>query len=267
MKKEIDKQLDRIAKKESKILNKEESKLFKTKLEPAIDKIQGKIPEKLNDFLETAFLKGFKLVFEKGHIFIDKTYNKDKLKMGYAYNNSEVSKKMSGWRMRKLDKQSRQSQRVNSLISAVEGGILGVLGIGLPDIPLFISFIFRDINEIAYSYGYNPEKESEKEYILLLICGAVSKEQRQKTFNEKIDLVGKNIDQNLQNEISLDEQMKETAKILSESMLAAKFIQGIPIVGVIGGVVNYSVIKRIGEYSSLKYKKRYLNRKKTTVHR
>jgi len=36
MKKEIDKQLDRIAKKESKILNKEESKLFKNKLEPAI---------------------------------------------------------------------------------------------------------------------------------------------------------------------------------------------------------------------------------------
>ena len=45
-------------------------------------------------------------------------------------------------------------------------------------------------------------------------------------------------------------------------MLTAKFIQGIPIVGAIGGVVNYSIIKRIGEYASLKYKKRYLNRKK-----
>lgn len=267
MKKEIDKQLERLAKKEYKVLNKEENKLFKTRVEPVMDKIQGKIPEKLNSVLETAFFQGFKLVFEKGHTFIDKTYNKDKLKMEYAYNNSEVNKKMSGWRMRKLDKQSRQSQRVSSLISVVEGGVLGVFGIGLPDIPLFISVIIRNINEIAYSYGYNPEKETEKEYILLLICGAVAKEQSQKEFNEKIDQVGGNIDKNMQNAISLDEQMKETAKVLSESMLTAKFIQGIPIVGVIGGVVNYSIIKRIGEYSSLKYKKRYLNKKKTKMNK
>lgn len=44
-------------------------------------------------------------------------------------------------------------------------------------------------------------------------------------------------------------------------MLTVKFIQGIPIIGVVGGVVNYSIIKKIGKYSSLKYKKRYLIRK------
>lgn len=262
MKKEIDKQLERLAKKEYKVLNKEENKLFKTKVEPVMDKIQGKIPEKLNSALETAFYKGFKLVFEKGHTYIDKTYNKEKLKMEYAFNNSEVDRKMNGWRMRKLDKKSKQSQRVSSLISVVEGGLLGALGIGLPDIPLFISVIIRNINEIAYSYGYSPEKEAEKEYILLLICGAITRGDQKKDFNNHIENVGRNIDQHMSSGISLEEQMKETAMVLSESMLTAKFIQGIPIIGAVGGIVNYSIIKRIGEYASLKYKKRYLNRKR-----
>jgi hypothetical protein len=259
---ELEKQLNRLEKKEYKILNKEESKLMKTRVAPAVEKIQEKIPEKLNAALETAFFKGFKLVFEKGNAYIDKTYNKDKLKMEYAYNNSEVNRKMNWRRMRKLDKTSRQSQTVSSLVSVVEGGVLGALGIGLPDIPLFISVIMRNINEIAYSYGFNPEKDEEREYILMLICGAITKGQRQKEFNEKIDLAGSRIDRKIEHETNLEEQMMETAKVLSDSMLTAKFIQGIPIVGAIGGVVNYSIIKRIGEYASLKYKKRYLNRKK-----
>lgn len=259
---ELEKQLNRLEKKEYKILNKEESKLMKARVAPAVEKIQEKIPEKLNAALETAFFKGFKLVFEKGNAYIDKTYNKDKLKMEYAYNNSEVNRKMNWRRMRKLDKTSRQSQTVSSLVSVVEGGVLGALGIGLPDIPLFISVIMRNINEIAYSYGFNPEKDEEREYILMLICGAITKGQRQKEFNEKIDLAGSRIDRKIQHETNLEEQMMETAKVLSDSMLTAKFIQGIPIVGAIGGVVNYSIIKRIGEYASLKYKKRYLNRKK-----
>jgi hypothetical protein len=260
--KELEKQLNRLEKKEYKILNKEESKLMKTRVAPAVEKIQGKIPEKLNSALETAFFKGFKLVFEKGNAYIEKTYNKEKLKMDYAYNNSEVNRKMNWRRMRKLDKTSRQSQTVSSLVSVVEGGVLGALGIGLPDIPLFISVIMRNINEIAYSYGFNPEKDEEREYILMLICGAITKGQRQKELNEKIDLAGSRIDRKIEAETNLEEQIKETAKVLSESMLTAKFIQGIPIVGAIGGIVNYSIIKRIGEYASLKYKKRYLNRKK-----
>jgi len=262
MRKELDKQLNRLARKEHKLLNKEESKLVKTRVAPVMEKIQEKIPEKLNSALEAAFYQGFKLVFEKGHAAIEKTYNKDRLKLEYAYNNREFSRKMSGMQMRKLDKQSRKSRRVSSMISVIEGGVLGALGIGLPDIPLFIALIIRNINEIAYSYGYNPEKEEEKKYIMLLICGAVTKGERQMYFNEMIDLAGSSIDHGQGNSLSLEEQVKEAAGVLSDSMLTAKFIQGIPIVGAVGGIVNYSIIKRIGEFASLKYKKRYLNKKR-----
>ena len=137
----------------------------------------------------------------------------------------------------------------------IEGGVLGVLGIGLPDIPLFISVIIKSIYEVALSYGYHYETVEEKIYILLLICGAMTKGDEQKEFNEKIDQLGKH---NVVSELDLEEQIKVTASILSEALLMTKFIQGIPIVGVVGGVVNYKIIKKIGSYAGLKYKKKYL---------
>jgi len=256
--KEIDKQLKRLNKLENKILNKKENQLFKTKVGPVIDKIEGIIPEKLKSVLEYAFFKGFQLVFDKGHKYIEKTYNKDKLQLEYDLNNYAVDKKMSKEYMKKLDKQANQSNLLNSAISVVEGGVLGVLGIGLPDIPLFISVIMKNIYEIVLSYGYDYESKEEKFFILLLICGALSEDDKQKKLNEEIDQIGIDMDQQIYAEIDLDEQMKVTSIILSEAMLTAKFIQGIPIVGAIGGVVNYNVIKKIGKYASLKYKKRYL---------
>ena len=49
--------------------------------------------------------------------------------------------------------------------------------------------------------------------------------------------------------------MNRTAHILSEAMLTAKFIQGIPFIGVIGGVVNFNIIDKIGKFAAIKYKK------------
>lgn len=39
------------------------------------------------------------------------------------------------------------------MISGVEGVGLGLLGIGLPDIPLFTAVILKSVYEIALSYG------------------------------------------------------------------------------------------------------------------
>ena len=45
-------------------------------------------------------------------------------------------------------------------------------------------------------------------------------------------------------------------------MLFAKFIQGLPIVGVTGSLFNLSTYSKVSEYAALKYKKRYLESKK-----
>lgn len=255
------KQLKRIDKQENKILNKKENTLFKSRINPVMEKIQGKIPDKLKITLESAFLRGFQLVFEKGNAYIEKTYDKDKIKLEHDLNNYGIDKKLGKKYMKGLDKQSNRSKRLNSSFSILEGGVLGALGIGLPDIPLFLSLVLKNIYEVALSYGYDYESPEERAYILLIICGAMTQGDRKQVFNEEIDHLGNHIGNEVNTEINLEQQMKMTAEILSEAMLTAKFVQGIPIIGVVGGVVNYNIIKKVGKYAGLKYKKRYLLKK------
>ena len=65
-----------------------------------------------------------------------------------------------------IDSHGKKSKLLNSTISTFEGVGLGLLGIGIPDIPLFIAMILKTIYEIALSYGFNYEDEGEKIYIL-----------------------------------------------------------------------------------------------------
>ena len=39
-----------------------------------------------------------------------------------------------------------------------------------------------------------------------------------------------------------------------------KFVQGIPIVGLIGGLSDFTVMKEISKYARLAYKKKYLRK-------
>ena len=53
-------------------------------------------------------------------------------------------------------------------------------------------------------------------------------------------------------------QIKRTSLILSEELLYLKFIQGIPIAGIAGGVSDVIYQKKITDYAILKYKRRFL---------
>ena len=53
-------------------------------------------------------------------------------------------------------------------------------------------------------------------------------------------------------------QIKLTAQALSKELLYMKFLQGIPIAGIIGGAYDAVYMKRITEYAAVKYKKRFL---------
>lgn len=62
--------------------------------------------------------------------------------------------------------------------------------------------------------------------------------------------------------ISRQDQMKRTADALSKELLYLKFVQGLPIVGVLGGVSDIIYQRKITEYASLKYKRRFLAERK-----
>jgi len=258
MDKVLKKQIEFLKSQEEKFLNNKGNQLINTKLTPMIKKIEAIIPAKLKDTLDFAFYKGFQLVFEKGSKYIEMTYNKDNIKLQYDLNNYAVERKLSKKYINKLDKQANTSNMINSTISVAEGTILGLLGIGLPDIPLFISVIMKTIYEIALSYGFDYESDKEKCFVLLLICVAIAKEEEQKDFNHQLELLEEKIEANIDIDVDLKKQIKISSDVLSNALLTAKFIQGLPIVGLVGGVVNHTIVKKIGKFASLKYKKRYL---------
>lgn len=265
MNKVLRNQIIRLEKREAKIMNQRENPLIKKNITPIMNTVEEKIPEKLRETLNNAFYKGFLLVFEKGNKYIEKLYSKEKKQLQYDLNNYAVDRALSKKHIHFLDKEAKRSRRINSTISLLEGTALGFLGIGLPDIPLFISVIMKTIYEITLSYGYDYEKEEEKIYILLLICIAMSKEEERKKYNAILEEVEGKLDQSIEVSIDLKSQMKVTSDVLSDALITAKFIQGLPIVGVVGGIVNQSIIRKIGNVAEIKYKKRYLLQKSKKV--
>ncbi len=261
MSKVLRKQHRRLRRQEDKILNKKPNPYMQSTIAPALEKIESKIPAKLQSTLESAFYKSFQLVFEKGTQYIEKTYNKDKIQMEHDVHNYAMEQKITRKHVRNVDSRSRLSRLFNTSLSTLEGTVLGILGVGIPDIFLFTALLMRTVYEVALSYGYDYNQETEQIYILLLLSTAMAAPEDKKALNARLDKLGEAIDRKQPINIDLQQVMREASDTLSASMLTAKFIQTIPIVGVVGGAVNYHISRKIGKFASIKYKKRYLTQK------
>ncbi len=253
----IKKHLTKLNKKEEKMLNNKKG-LIDEKLEPLVNKVESFVPEGLKDTLDKAFYSAFKLVFEKGTKVIEKSYNKKRIQSNHNFHDFSFRKIKNRRTLKKIDKPSQRSNFINTSISTIEGAGLGFLGMGLPDIPLFTAMILKTIYEISLSYGYLYELDDERLYILNIINAALTTDETQKKYNSRVDAISHNIDNNLSMDYDMDKEIIRTSKILSDSMLTSKFVQGIPVVGAVGSIANYKIINKISKYASIKYKKRYL---------
>ena len=56
--------------------------------------------------------------------------------------------------------------------------------------------------------------------------------------------------------------IEDTAGCLSKELLYMKFLQGIPVAGAIGGAYDAIYMKLIAEYSELKYRRRFYEKRK-----
>lgn len=59
-------------------------------------------------------------------------------------------------------------------------------------------------------------------------------------------------------EETIKEQIKLSASALADEMLFLKFVQGIPIVGVVGGISDTVFLHRIQRFAKLNYQYRFL---------
>lgn len=221
-------------------------------------KLEALVPGKLQQTLNLAFYKAFQTVFEKGTPFIEKTYKKEKAEYTYKINSYAMSLKESKKNLKSFSKQSGISQVKNLAVSGIEGIGLGALGIGIPDIPLFTGLILKSIYEIAASYGYSCETKAEQNFLLLIISTSLAFGSCLEEGNQVIDQY---IEKGVPFKTCQEELIKQTAQALSDELLYMKFLQGIPIAGIIGGLSDSVCLKKISSYADLKYKKRFLFQK------
>lgn len=234
-------------------IEKTENKLIKERL--SIKTKSFKIPPKMNDILKKAFNTAFDVVFSKGTCIIEKTYNKsekekDFLIRDFIFNNNPNKKEI-----KKL-----KSKNINNIaLSTAEGVGLGLLGIGLPDIVLFVGIVLKGVYEISMKYGIDYNSPKERMFILKLLEASMQKGDEFITVNNQINDVIEN-DFIISDE-DIEKQKIRTSNAFSDEMLIMKFIQGLPIIGVIGGFSNPIYYNKIISFVELKYRKRYLYKK------
>lgn len=222
-------------------------------------KLEQYVPEKLQNTLNVAFEKAFTLIFDKGAGVIEKTYKKEELERIYKINAYAMSLKEDKKSLRTFSRLSGSTGVTNLLLSGAEGVGLGILGIGLPDIPLFTAMMLKSVYQTALTYGFDYESEEERYFILKLIetsllTGNYAKEaDMEVNYFIQYSTLPKNYDRK--------EQIRKTAQVLSNELLYMKFLQGIPVVGAIGGAYDAVYLKRIIQYANLKYRKRFLSGK------
>ncbi len=247
----------------NKLLKKEEQFLKKRRIkkESSFNKmLEEKIPEKLQQTLDVAFAKAFTLIFQKGSGIIEKTYKKEEFEKAYQIHEYTHQVRQNKKSLRTFSKKAEGTGTRNFLLSGVSGVGMGILGIGIPDIPVFTGMMLRSIYEISMSYGYKYDTEEEQFFILLLIQGAVS-------YGTEIEVINRELNTFISTgKLPLNDdgtrQIEKTAGCLSGELLYMKFLQGIPIVGAAGGIYDAVYMKHITEYANLKYKRRFLENQK-----
>ena len=258
LKNAIRKELVSIAKAEAKLKKNAQTNLSKNN-----GFLKDKIPYGLKVTLEKSFFKAFEWIFKNGTAIIEKSYNKEDLSGDFKIRDYAIDLKCNRKELKKLKKQAQKSDLKNMSITAVEGVGLGALGIGLPDIVIFTGMRLKGIYEVALRYGYDYELPQEKYFILLMMKTALSKGEKWITFNAHVDdMIGSFY---AVNDDILICETEEASKAFATDMLVSKFIQGLPVVGIIGGVLNPVYYSKILSYVRLKYHKRYLTEKLSTL--
>lgn len=252
----FERELEKLEKQETAFLSK-----YSEETETRINQlIKEKVPDKLQSTLDISFTKAFSTVFQKGTGIIEKTYKKDDLEKSFDVNRYAAERKNTRKEWKAFSKQSTGSANRNLLISGASGIGLGLLGIGIPDIVLFIGMQLRSIYEMALQYGYGYEEEQERRFILLLFQGALSRGEAQKQIDNEINSF---IDSGtFSDSRELGVCIKEASSCLSRELLYMKFLQGIPLVGAVGGAFDAIYMRRINKYAELKYRRRFLYQRK-----
>ncbi len=254
------KKLTKALRKELKAVEKQEQRMeraaLKAKDSALKEKLQSKIPQKISNGLEAAFCKGFGTVFGKGTAVVEKLYNKESVQADHKIRSYAVQLKGGRKELKQVRKAADAASNLNFAVTAAEGVALGLLGIGLPDIVVFLGMLLKGIYRTALDYGFDYDSNTERYLILKMMQTSLLKGEEWSQSNAEVDEMISGAFTVTEEEYKA--QMSATSSAFAMDMLLLKTIQGIPIVGIIGGVSDPIYYSKVLKYVKLKYRKRYL---------
>ena len=224
----------------------------------SIDTLKGKIPDSVREKLEWTFCKAFSAVFEYGDWAIDKTIDTKRQKRRFDARESRFMVEGSSAALGSFERSGMASDGINMLLTTVEGVGLGLLGIGMPDIVLFVAMLLRGIREAAAQYGRDTESMDNEVLILFMLEAAmlsgwdwVERDALVERMLEDPSLIPKRPE-------AAEAQLQRTAAAFATDLLVLKFIQGLPIVGFVGGLANPYYYHKVLRYARLKFERAYV---------
>ncbi len=98
---------------------------------------------------------------------------------------------------------------------------------------------------------------TRKKYLILCMMeAALARGDSWEQKNSEVDRLFEQLQEPITDEMK--EQIKRTSDVFAVDMLLLKFVQGLPLVGVIGGIGNPVYYNKVMHYVKLKYYKRYI---------
>jgi hypothetical protein len=159
-----------------------------------------------------------------------------------------------------LERERRVAERIEFFrkTAAAEGGITGAGGIflGLADFPLLLTLKLKLLFEIAALYGYSGDDYTERLYLLYIFQLAFSSAAHRR------DVYAKMPEWKQQSKpASIDEfDWRSFQQQYRDYIDLAKLAQLVPIIGApVGAVVNYRLVRKLGDTAINAYRMRWFD--------
>lgn len=214
--------------------------------------IEARIPAAVRENLQNAFREAFTTVVRDGGGVIRSSVPEEAARRQYEAICRALASPAGG-------RVESPAAGRSAVLASLRAAGLGLVGIGLPDIPVFAGVLVRAAARIAMDYGFSPWVRREQVLTLLIFrTGLITGPERlaaERRLAAVLDGAGEPLPDG-------ETLAAEVADRLAASLLAAKFLQGMPIAGAAGGLWDGRVTHRLLSHTDLCCRRRFLAKRR-----